>query len=94
MQAYAEGFDILCHADSKNLPEEIRDNLNLPDAAEVWWRGNVAWGMGSWSVDGVKAKRLSPVAMQGERDFPNRVRFRSRRTVRTRTDLMPVGSFP
>ena len=46
MQAYAEGFDILCHADSKNLPEEIRDNSNLPDAAEVWRRETVAWRWG------------------------------------------------
>ena len=48
MQAYAEGFDIFRHANSKNLPEEIRYDLNLPDIAEVWRRGSV---VGSWLLD-------------------------------------------
>jgi 6-phosphogluconate dehydrogenase len=48
MQAYAEGFDIFHHANSKNLPEEIRYDLNLPDIAEVWRRGSV---VGSWLLD-------------------------------------------
>jgi len=34
MQAYAEGFDILKHANSPNLPEAHRLELNLPDIAE------------------------------------------------------------
>src|SRR5437016_3037553 len=41
MQAYAEGFDIFKNASSKELPEELRFNLNLRDIAEVWRRGSV-----------------------------------------------------
>ncbi len=48
MQAYAEGSDILHHANSKNLPEDMRYDLNLPDIAEVWRRGSV---VGSWLLD-------------------------------------------
>lgn len=48
MQTYAERLDILCHADSKNLPEEIRCDLNRPGIAEVWRRGSV---VGSWLLD-------------------------------------------
>jgi len=48
MQAYAEGFDILCHKDSKDLPADERFALNLPDIAEVWRRGSV---ISSWLLD-------------------------------------------
>jgi 6-phosphogluconate dehydrogenase len=48
MQAYAEGFDLFKNAASKELPEEHRFNLNLPDIAEVWRRGSV---VGSWLLD-------------------------------------------
>jgi 6-phosphogluconate dehydrogenase len=48
MQAYAEGFDIFKNATSKDLPEEIRYDLNLPDIAEVWRRGSV---ISSWLLD-------------------------------------------
>jgi 6-phosphogluconate dehydrogenase len=48
MQAYAEGFDIFKNATSKELPEEIRYDLNLPDIAEVWRRGSV---VSSWLLD-------------------------------------------
>jgi 6-phosphogluconate dehydrogenase len=48
MQAYAEGFDIFKNANSKELPEEIRYDLNLADIAEVWRRGSV---VGSWLLD-------------------------------------------
>jgi 6-phosphogluconate dehydrogenase len=48
MQAYAEGFDIFKNAASKELPEEQRFHLNLPDIAEVWRRGSV---IGSWLLD-------------------------------------------
>ena len=48
MQAYAEGFDILRHAASSNLPEEIRYDLDLADVAEVWRRGSV---VASWLLD-------------------------------------------
>src|SRR5262252_6347181 len=48
MQAYAEGFDIFRNATSKELPEELRYDLNLADIAEVWRRGSVA---SSWLLD-------------------------------------------
>jgi 6-phosphogluconate dehydrogenase len=48
MQAYAEGFDILRNASSKDLPEDYRYDLNLADVAEVWRRGSV---VGSWLLD-------------------------------------------
>jgi 6-phosphogluconate dehydrogenase len=48
MQAYAEGFDIFKNATSKELPEEHRYDLNLPDIAEVWRRGSV---VSSWLLD-------------------------------------------
>jgi len=48
MQAYAEGFDIFKNATSKDLPEEMRYDLNLPDIAEVWRRGSV---ISSWLLD-------------------------------------------
>jgi 6-phosphogluconate dehydrogenase len=48
MQAYAEGFDIFKNASSKDLPAEIRYDLNLPEIAEVWRRGSV---VSSWLLD-------------------------------------------
>ena len=48
MQAYAEGFDIFKNATSKELPEEMRYDLNLADIAEVWRRGSV---VASWLLD-------------------------------------------
>jgi 6-phosphogluconate dehydrogenase len=48
MQAYAEGFDIFKNSTSKDLPEDIRYDLNLPDIAEVWRRGSV---ISSWLLD-------------------------------------------
>src|SRR5580658_3297215 len=48
MQAYAEGFDILRNKDSKDLPEEERFTLKMPDIAEVWRRGSV---ISSWLLD-------------------------------------------
>jgi 6-phosphogluconate dehydrogenase len=48
MQAYAEGFDILRNKGSKDLPEEERFALNMPDIAEVWRRGSV---ISSWLLD-------------------------------------------
>ena len=48
MQAYAEGFDILKNANSKELPEDSRFDLNLTDIAEVWRRGSV---ISSWLLD-------------------------------------------
>jgi 6-phosphogluconate dehydrogenase len=48
MQAYAEGFDILHNKDSRDLPEDERFVLNMPDIAEVWRRGSV---ISSWLLD-------------------------------------------
>jgi 6-phosphogluconate dehydrogenase len=48
MQAYAEGFDIFRNANSKDLPEDIRYDLNVADIAEVWRRGSV---ISSWLLD-------------------------------------------
>jgi len=48
MQAYAEGFDILRSVNSKEVPEDRRYDLNLPDVAELWRRGSV---IGSWLLD-------------------------------------------
>ena len=48
MQAYAEGFDILRNKESKDLPEDERFTLNMPDVAEVWRRGSV---IASWLLD-------------------------------------------
>src|SRR5262245_18143254 len=48
MQAYAEGFDIMRNANSKELAEDYRPDLNLADIAEVWRRGSV---VGSWLLD-------------------------------------------
>ena len=48
MQAYAEGFDILRNKDSKDLPQDERFTLNMPEIAEVWRRGSV---ISSWLLD-------------------------------------------
>jgi len=48
MEAYAEGFDIFQSANSDNLPEERRYDLNLADIAELWRRGSV---VSSWLLD-------------------------------------------
>jgi len=48
MQAYAEGFDLFKNANSQEVPEEYRFQLNLADIAEVWRRGSV---IGSWLLD-------------------------------------------
>ena len=48
MQAYAEGFDILCNKNSPDLPQDERYELNVADIAEVWRRGSV---ISSWLLD-------------------------------------------
>ncbi|MBV9155054.1 MAG: decarboxylating 6-phosphogluconate dehydrogenase [Acidobacteriaceae bacterium] len=48
MQAYGEGFDLMVHKDSKDLPENERFTLNVADIAELWRRGSV---IGSWLLD-------------------------------------------
>jgi 6-phosphogluconate dehydrogenase len=48
MQAYAEGFDIFRNANSEEVPENQRYELDLADIAEVWRRGSV---VSSWLLD-------------------------------------------
>jgi 6-phosphogluconate dehydrogenase len=48
MQAIAEGFDIMRSKSSKDLAEDQRFALNLPEIAEVWRRGSV---VSSWLLD-------------------------------------------
>jgi 6-phosphogluconate dehydrogenase len=48
MQALAEGFDILRHANKEALRPEHRYDFNLADVAEVWRRGSV---VSSWLLD-------------------------------------------
>ena len=48
MQAYAEGFDIMRHADCEELEPDLRYTLPLPEIAEVWRRGSV---VSSWLLD-------------------------------------------
>jgi 6-phosphogluconate dehydrogenase len=62
MMSYAEGFDILHNADSENLPEELRYDLDLKDVAEVWRRGSV---IGSWLLD------LTAIALLENPDLSN-----------------------
>jgi len=48
MQAYAEGFDILCSAEREEMPAPQRFSFDLPAIAELWRRGSV---VGSWLLD-------------------------------------------
>ncbi len=48
MQAYAEGFDVLKHKNSEQLPADERYDLDLADISEVWRRGSV---VASWLLD-------------------------------------------
>ena len=48
MQSLAEGFDIMKNANSKELPESLRFDLNLGEISEVWRRGSV---VSSWLLD-------------------------------------------
>jgi len=59
MQSYAEGFDILRHADDAALKPEHRFSLDLADIAEVWRRGSVVT---SWLLD----LTASALAHEGE----------------------------
>ncbi len=60
MQAFAEGFDILKHANSPRLPVEHRLELDVADIAEVWRRGSVVT---SWLLD------LTSAALAQDRDL-------------------------
>ena len=75
MAAYAEGFNILRHADVGRRgrtidaettplrnPEHYQYELNLPDVAEVWRRGSV---VASWLLD------LAAIALLEQPDLKN-----------------------
>ena len=62
MAAFAEGFEIMRHADSAELPEEQRLEINLPDVAEVWRRGSV---VSSWLLDLAASALASDPALDG-----------------------------
>jgi 6-phosphogluconate dehydrogenase len=62
MQAYAEGFDVLVHKNSQDLPEAERFDLNAADIAELWRRGSV---VGSWLLD------LTSMALTENPDLSN-----------------------
>jgi 6-phosphogluconate dehydrogenase len=62
MQAYAEGFDILEHKNSKDLPDAERFDLNVSEIAELWRRGSV---IGSWLLD------LTAMALAENPDLSN-----------------------
>jgi 6-phosphogluconate dehydrogenase len=62
MQAIAEGFDLLRHANSPELPEEERLALDLADIAEVWRRGSVVT---SWLLDLTAAALAEDPALEG-----------------------------
>jgi 6-phosphogluconate dehydrogenase len=75
MAAYAEGFNILRHADVGRRgrtidaettplrnPEHYQYELNLPDVAEVWRRGSV---VASWLLD------LAAIALVEQPDLKN-----------------------
>jgi 6-phosphogluconate dehydrogenase len=66
MQAYAEGFDIFKNANSKDLPDDHRYDLNLADIAEVWRRGSV---ISSWLLD------LSAMALLEDQTLSNYTGF-------------------
>ncbi len=48
MMAYAEGFDIMRHANGEQLPDGFRYDLDVGEIAELWRRGSV---VESWLLD-------------------------------------------
>ncbi len=48
MQAYAEGLDIFKNATSKDLPADLRYDLDIASITELWRRGSV---VSSWLLD-------------------------------------------
>ena len=62
MQAYAEGFDIIKHANSELLPPEHRFTINCADVAELWRRGSV---VSSWLLDLTSIALAEDVELKG-----------------------------
>jgi 6-phosphogluconate dehydrogenase len=48
MQAYAEGFDIMKHANSQEVDADHRYTFDITEISELWRRGSV---VGSWLLD-------------------------------------------
>jgi 6-phosphogluconate dehydrogenase len=66
MQAYGEGFDILKNANSQDLAEDLRYDINVAEVAELWRRGSV---VSSWLLD------LSAFALQENPTLSNYTGF-------------------
>jgi 6-phosphogluconate dehydrogenase len=66
MQAYAEGFDIMRGANSKNLPAGLAYDLNIADIAELWRRGSV---VSSWLLDLTAAALATDGGLEGYSGF-------------------------
>ncbi|HUG38487.1 MAG TPA: decarboxylating 6-phosphogluconate dehydrogenase [Candidatus Limnocylindrales bacterium] len=66
MQAYAEGFDIFKNAVSKDLPEDLRYDLDVAAIAEVWRRGSV---VSSWLLDLTAQALAESPALEGYTGF-------------------------
>jgi 6-phosphogluconate dehydrogenase len=66
MQAYAEGFDIFKNANTKEIPEDQRYDLNLADIAEVWRRGSV---VSSWLLDLIAMALVEHPALENYTGF-------------------------
>jgi 6-phosphogluconate dehydrogenase len=66
MQAYAEGLDIFKNAASKEVPEDLRYDLDLAAIAEVWRRGSV---VSSWLLDLTAQALAESPALEGYTGF-------------------------
>jgi 6-phosphogluconate dehydrogenase len=66
MQAYAEGFDIFKNANTREIPEDLRYDLNLADIAEVWRRGSV---VSSWLLDLIAMALVEHPALENYTGF-------------------------
>ena len=66
MQAYAEGFDIFKNANTREIPEDLRFDLNLADIAEVWRRGSV---VSSWLLDLIAMALVEHPALENYTGF-------------------------
>ncbi len=66
MQAFAEGFDIMRHANAESLPDGHRYSLNLADIAELWRRGSV---VSSWLLDLTAIALLEDPTLSGYSGF-------------------------
>ncbi len=66
MQAYAEGLDIFKNATSKDLPAELRYDLDIASITELWRRGSV---VSSWLLDLTAQALVEDPALAGYTGF-------------------------